>query len=74
MVMGMWEAVKNQRKKKSRMVTVDMHCKLQAKKCLKSGDVQTHQNKLQAMQEDLVSMCGFISDEDFMSIILGSIE
>ena len=30
MAMGMWEAVKEQRKKKSQMVTVDMHRKLQA--------------------------------------------
>ena len=47
--MGMWEAVKDQREKKSQKVTVDMHCKLQAKKCLKSGNVCTHLNKLQAM-------------------------
>ena len=38
---GMWEAVKDQREKEFQMVTVDMHHKLQAEKCLKSGDVQT---------------------------------
>ena len=41
-VMGMWEAVKDQREKKSQMVTVDMRRKLQAKKCLESGNVHTH--------------------------------
>src|SRR5271155_2582984 len=38
--MEMWEAVKDQREKKSRMVTVDMRRKLQAEKCLESGDVR----------------------------------
>ena len=55
------------------MVTVDMRHKLQAEKCPKSGDVRTHLNKLQAMQEDLASMGGSITNEDFTSIILGSI-
>ena len=36
---GMWEAVKDQREKKSRMVTVDLRCKLQAEKCPESGDL-----------------------------------
>lgn len=71
--MGMWEAVKDQREKKSQMVTVDMCHKLQAEKCLESGDVCTHLNKLQAMREDLASMGRSILDEDFTSIILGSI-
>ena len=71
--MGMWEAVKDQREKKSRMVTVDMCRKLQAEKCLESGDVHAHLNKLQVMREDLASMGWSILDEDFTSIILGSI-
>ena len=62
-----------QREKKSWMVTVDMQCKLQAKNCPESGDMRAHLHKLQAMCEDLVSMGGSISDEDFTSIILGSI-
>ena len=64
----MWEAVKEQREKKSRMVTVDMQCKLQAEKCPESGDIRAHLHKLQAMQEDLTSMGGSISDEDFTSL------
>jgi hypothetical protein len=69
----MWEAVRNQREKKSRMVTVDLRRRLQAEKCAEQGDVRAHLNKLQAMREDLASMGGSISDEDFTSIILGSI-
>src|SRR5271163_2984307 len=69
----MWEAVKNQREKKSRMVTVDMQRKLQAEKCPESRDVRAHLYKLQAMREDLASMGGSIIDDDFTSIILGSI-
>src|ERR1700678_1025747 len=69
----MWDAVRDQREKKSRMVTVDMRRKLQAEKCPESGDIRAHLYKLQAMREDLASMGGSISDEDFTSIILGSI-
>ena len=35
----MWDAVKDQREKKSQMVTVDMHQKLQSEKCTEQGDV-----------------------------------
>jgi hypothetical protein len=55
------------------MVTVDLRRKLQAEKCPEHGDVCTHLNKLQTMREDLASMGGSILDEDFTSIILGSI-
>src|SRR5271168_512426 len=69
----MWEAVKNQREKKSRMVTVDMRRRLQAEKCAEHRDVRVHLNKLLAMRKDLASMGGSINDEDFTSIVLGSI-
>ena len=69
----MWDAVKDQREKKSRMVTVDMCQKLQSEKCTEQGDVRAHLIKLQTMWEDLASMGGLIPDEDFTSIILGSI-
>ena len=55
------------------MVTVDLHCKLQAEKCPEHGDVCAYLNMLQTMCEDLASMGGSIIDEDFASIILGSI-
>ena len=55
------------------VVTVDMRRKLQSEKCNEHGDVCAHLVKLQIMWEDLASMGGSISDEDFTSIILGSI-
>ena len=55
------------------MVTVDLLHKLQAKKCSEHGDMRAHLNKLQTMCEDLASMGASIMDEDFTSIILGSI-
>jgi hypothetical protein len=61
------------REKKSCMVTVDMHQKLQSEKCNEQGYIHAHLIKLQTMQEDLASMGGLILDEDFTSIILGSI-
>jgi hypothetical protein len=69
----MWDAVTNKREKKSRMVTVDLRRKLQSEKCEENGDVRAHLIKLQTMREDLASMGGSINDEDFTSIILGSI-
>ena len=69
----MWDAVANKREKKPRMVTVDLRRKLQSEKCDESGDVCAHLIKLQTMREDLASMGRSISDEDFTSIILGSI-
>jgi hypothetical protein len=47
--------------------------KLQSEKCNEQGDVRAHLVKLQTMREDLASMGGLILDEDFTSIILGSI-
>jgi len=66
----MWDAVTNKCEKKSRMVTVDLRCKLQSEM---NGDVRAHLIKLQTMHEDLASMGRSINNEDFMSIILGSI-
>jgi gag-polypeptide of LTR copia-type len=63
-VLEMWEAVKDQREKKSWKVTVDMQHKFQAKKCPESRDLWAHMNKLQAMHEDLALMGGSINDED----------
>ena len=73
MALEMWDAVRSQREKKSCMVTMDMRQKLQSEKCSKHEDVRTHLVKLQTMRENLASMGGAISDEDFTSIILGSI-
>ena len=55
------------------MVTVDLHHKLQVEKCPEHGDMHAHLNKLQTMHEDSASMGVSIADEDFTSIILGSI-
>ena len=52
---------------------VDCHCKFQVEKCSEHGDMHAHLNKLQIMHEDLGSMGASIMDEDFTSIILGSI-
>ena len=55
------------------MVTVDLHCKWQVEKCPEHGDMRAHLNKLQTMHKDLASMGASIADEDFTSIMLGSI-
>ena len=65
----MWDAVKGQREKKSRMVTVDMRRKLQSEKCGERDDVRTHLVKLQTMRENLASMGGAILDVAWMRIL-----
>jgi gag-polypeptide of LTR copia-type len=66
-VVLMWDGFRDQREKKSHMVTMDMCQKLQSEKCNEQGDVRVHLIKLQTMREDLAFMGGLISDEDFMS-------
>ena len=50
-----------------------MRRKLQAEKCLESGDMRAHLHKLQAIREDLASMGDPVNDGDFTSMVLGSI-
>ena len=53
----MWEAVQLKWEKKSHMVTVDLHRRLQAEKCPEHSDVHAHlNNKLWTMRENLASM------------------
>ena len=52
----MWEVIQMKQEKKSQMVIVDLHHKLQAEKYLEHGDVHAHLNKLQTMCKDLASM------------------
>ncbi|KAK0229024.1 hypothetical protein IW262DRAFT_1265581 [Armillaria fumosa] len=46
MAKAMWEKVKSEYEKKLKMVTVDLHRKLQDEQCSEGGDVKTHLTKL----------------------------
>lgn len=70
---GMWEKVKAEYEKKSKMVPVDLRRKLQDKRCAEGGDVKAHPTKLQSIREDLIAMSADPGDENFVAIVLGSL-
>jgi hypothetical protein len=57
----------------TQLIIVELRMKLQNEKCLEKGDMHTHLAKLQQMLEDLALMGEVISDDNFCSIILGSL-
>jgi hypothetical protein len=69
----LWEAIRLKPEKKSHMITDDLCCRLQTERCPEHSDICAHLNKLQTMKEDLASIGGSMTDEDFTSIILRSI-
>ncbi len=70
---AMWEKVKSEYEKKSKMVTVDLRRKLQDERCAEGGDVKTHLTKLQSIREDLIAMGADPGDDNFVAIVLGSL-
>ncbi|KAJ7495247.1 hypothetical protein FB451DRAFT_1477843 [Mycena latifolia] len=69
----MWEKVKEEYEKKSKMVTVDLRQKLQDERCADGVDVKTHLDKLRTMRADLIAMSTDPGDENFVAIVLGSL-
>jgi len=68
----MWNKVKAEYEKKSKMVTVYMQRKMQDEKC-PEGDVKAHLTKLQTIREELIAMGTNPGDENFVAIVLGSL-
>jgi hypothetical protein len=69
----MWEKVKGEFEKKSKMVKVDLRRKLQDERCTEGGDVKAHLTKLQSIREDLIAMGANPGDNNFVTIVLGSL-
>jgi len=68
-----WEALKGDFQNKSRMVAVDLRRRLQQERCAEKGDVRGHFSKLRTMREDLAAMGHPPGDDEFYTIILGSL-
>jgi len=68
-----WTELSNHFQNKSRMVSVDLRRRLQEQRCPERGDVAAHFTTLHTMQEDLPSMGQPITENDFYTIILGSL-
>jgi hypothetical protein len=56
MAKEMWGKVKDEYEKKSKMVMVDLRCKLQDEHCTDGGDVKAHLDILCTIRVDLVAI------------------
>ncbi len=61
----------NEFQKKSKMITVDLQCKLQEKQCTENGDVKVHLAKLEALHKELIVIGTDTGDDTFIVILLG---
>ncbi len=68
-----WKALAEDSEKRSRMVSVNLRCRLQSECCVEKGDVRAHFATLSTMRENLAAMGHPPSEDDFYSIILGSL-
>lgn len=69
----LWEKVKDEYEKKSKMVTVDLRRKLQDERCADGGDVKGHFDKLRMIRADLIAMSADPGDDNFVAIVLSSL-
>jgi gag-polypeptide of LTR copia-type len=68
-----WDAIKEIYQKRSKMITVDLGRKLQSTKLSDNEDARAHFTHLSDMREQLSSMGKTIDDDEFASILLGSL-
>src|ERR1700722_16772045 len=69
----MWDQIKNDATKKSKLCQVDTRRRLQESQCEEADDMPTHLNKLVQLKNELHGMGAAIPDEDFTTILLGSL-
>ena len=72
-VKEMWEIVKNDTTSKSKMHQVDTRCCLQEMICPEEGEVQEHLDTMVNLHDELARMGSPIMDEEFSTLILGSL-
>jgi transposase InsO family protein len=72
-VKSIWDAIKEIYQKRSKMITVDLGRKLQGTKLGDDEDARLHFTHLSDMKEQLASMGKTIDDDEFASILLGSL-
>lgn len=69
----LWTTLANEFQNKSRMVSIDLRHRMQDKKVGNKDDLRAHFDELCTMRENLASMGHPPTDEEFYSIILGSL-
>src|SRR3984957_6835286 len=70
---AMWEAIQRHHQQKAQLIIVELRRKLQNEKCDEKGDLRAHLGKLRAMREDLAQMGEVETDDNFRTVILGSL-
>src|ERR1700722_2663902 len=69
----LWDAVVKHHQQKAQLIIVELRRKLQNEKCDEDGDLRAHLGKLLSMRDSLAQMAEVVSDDNFRSIILGSL-
>lgn len=68
-----WTELGKHFEKRSKMVSIDLRRRLQELRCADKGDITEHLATIRTMRENLASMGETLTDEDFYSIIMGSL-
>ena len=68
-----WDAVCAKHEAKALTVKVDMRRRMYKMKCEDDSNVRTHLESLMKMHEQLASMNAALTDDDLVTIILGSL-
>ena len=72
-VTDMWKTICDEYKGKTQMVSIDIQRCMMALKAEDGDDIQAHLDGIHLMYEQLVGMNAILSQDDYMTIILGSL-
>ena len=68
-----WDALKQLYEGRTKMIVVDLRRKIQSMKCGEDDNVRTHFDSIADLREQLAAMGTTIPDDEYASILLGSI-
>src|ERR1700720_4601923 len=68
-----WDLLKSNLEKRSWMFMVDLRRRLQDERCKDNGNLCTHLDTFRTMCEDLAALGDDLNDEDFSTMLLGSL-
>ena len=68
-----WHLLKSDFEKRSQMFMVDLRRRLQDERCEDNGNIRTHFDTMRTMREDLAALGDDFNNEDFSTMLLGSL-
>ena len=71
--MDVWDALKALFEGRTQMIVVDLRRQIQLMKCREDNNVRTHFDNITNLREQLAAMGKSIPDDEYASILLGSI-